>query len=128
MFEEGHTGDDAGFATGGEGVQLELGGNEGRGKLGIGGCTGTSTPDLWGNIMKLLAVLVGDDRTARGSRIGSDLRRSVRVETGGDLREGNKVAYHNAAVIYASHDGSSRAGSLRQRYASCMQSRIAVVV
>lgn len=105
-------------------MQLELGGDEGCGKLGIGGGTGTGTPDLRGDVMKLLAVLVGDDRAARSSGIGSDLRNALE----GDSGEEGEAAYHNAAVVYAADDGSSCAGSLGQRYASCMEGRIAVVV
>lgn len=73
LLEEGHAGDDAGLAAGGEGVQLELGGDEGGGELGIGGGTGTGTPDLGGDVVKLLAVLVGDDGARGGSGISSNL-------------------------------------------------------
>jgi hypothetical protein len=34
-----------------------LGRDEGGGELGISGCTSTSTPNLRGDIMKLLAIL-----------------------------------------------------------------------
>ena len=34
LLEEGHTGDDAGFAAGGEGVEFELGGDEGSDEFG----------------------------------------------------------------------------------------------
>jgi len=54
-------------------VQLELRGDEGGGELGIGGCTGTSTPNLGGDVVKLLTVLVGDDGTGCGSCIGGNL-------------------------------------------------------
>lgn len=79
LFEKGHAGDDAGFATRGEGMQLELGGDKGCSELSIGGGTRTSTPDLWRDVMELLAVLVGDDGAACGSGIGSDLGNGVRV-------------------------------------------------
>lgn len=73
LLEEGHAGDDAGLAAGGEGVQLELGGDEGGGELGVGGGTGSGTPDLGGDVVKLLAVLVGDDGAGGGSGISSNL-------------------------------------------------------
>jgi len=57
LFEHGHAGHNSGFATSGEGVKLEFGGNESSCEFGI--CSGSSsgTPDLRGDIMKLLAVL-----------------------------------------------------------------------
>jgi hypothetical protein len=73
LLEEGHAGDDTGFAAGGERVQLELGGDEGGGELGVGGGTGTSTPNLGGDVVKLLTILVGDDGAGGGSSIGSNL-------------------------------------------------------
>lgn len=73
LLEEGHAGDDAGLAAGGERVQLELGGDEGGGELGVGGGAGAGTPDLGGDVVKLFAVLVGDDGARGGSRIGSNL-------------------------------------------------------
>lgn len=61
LLEQGHAGDDAGLAAGGEGVQLELGGDEGGGELGVGGGAGAGAPDLGGDVVELFAVLVGDD-------------------------------------------------------------------
>lgn len=61
LLEEGHGGDDTRLAAGRKRVEFELGGDEGGGELGISCCTGTSTPDLRGNVVKLLAVLVGND-------------------------------------------------------------------
>ena len=54
-------------------MQLELGGDEGGGELGVGGCAGASAPDLGGDEVKLFAVLVGDDRAGGGTGVGSDL-------------------------------------------------------
>lgn len=73
LLEECHAGDDAGLAAGGERVQLELGGDEGGGELGVGGGAGAGTPDLGGDVVKLFAVLVGDDGARGGSRIGGNL-------------------------------------------------------
>jgi hypothetical protein len=60
-------------------VQLELRGDEGGGELGIGGCTGTSAPNLGGDVVKLLTVLIGDDGTRCGSSIGSNLLMRVSI-------------------------------------------------
>jgi hypothetical protein len=57
LFEHGHDSDDARLAASGEGVEFEVGGHERSGELSVGGGTGTSTPDLRGDVMKLLAVL-----------------------------------------------------------------------
>ena len=38
-------------------MQFDVGADESGGELGIGGCTGASTPDLGRNIVQLLAVL-----------------------------------------------------------------------
>jgi hypothetical protein len=45
------------LAAGGEAVQLEVGGDDGGGKLCVGGGTGSGTPDLGGDVVQLLAVL-----------------------------------------------------------------------
>jgi hypothetical protein len=58
LLEHGHAGDDTWFAASGEGMEFEVGGDEGGRELCICGCTGTSTPDLWGDVVKLLAILV----------------------------------------------------------------------
>lgn len=73
LLEEGHAGDDAGLAARREGVQLELRRDERRGELGVGGGAGPRTPDLGGDVVKLLAVLVGDDGAGRGSGVSCDL-------------------------------------------------------
>jgi hypothetical protein len=74
LFEEGHAGDDAGLAAGGEGVQLELGGDEGRGELGVGRCAGAGAPDVGGDVVQLLAVLVGYDWPGGCAGVGCDLK------------------------------------------------------
>ena len=57
LLQHGHAGDDAGLAAGGEGVQLEVGGDDGGGELGVCGCSGAGAPDLGGDVVQLLAVL-----------------------------------------------------------------------
>lgn len=59
LLEQGHGGDDARLAAGAEGVQLEVGRDDGGGELGVGGGSGTCTPDVRGDIVQLLAVLRG---------------------------------------------------------------------
>lgn len=80
LLEQRHAGDDAGFAAGGEGVQLELRRDESGRELSIGSSTGTGAPNLGGYVMKLLAVLVGDDGTTCGSSIGGDLGKHIRAD------------------------------------------------
>lgn len=60
-------------------MQLELGGDEGGGELCVGGGTSSGTPDLGGDVVKLLAVLVGDDGARCGSSISCDLGWSALV-------------------------------------------------
>lgn len=57
LLEHSHACYDARLAAGGEGVEFKLGGYEGGGEFGISGCSSSSTPDLWRNVMKLFAVL-----------------------------------------------------------------------
>ena len=62
LFEERHDGDDARRAAGGEGVELEVGGDEGGGEFGVGGCAGAGAPDLGGDVVEFLAVLCSFSR------------------------------------------------------------------
>lgn len=57
LFQHGHAGNDAGLAAGGEGVQFEVRGDDGGGELGVGGGTGTRTPNVRGDVVEFLAVL-----------------------------------------------------------------------
>jgi hypothetical protein len=57
LLEHGHAGDDSGFAACGEGVQFEFGRDEGGSEFGICGGSGSGTPDLRRDVMKLFAVL-----------------------------------------------------------------------
>lgn len=58
LLQHGHDGHDARFAAGREGVQLEVGGHQGRGELGVGRGAGAGAPDLRCDVVQLLAVLV----------------------------------------------------------------------
>jgi hypothetical protein len=57
LLEHGHASHDSGFAASGEGVKLEFGGDESSCEFGVCGGTGSSTPYLRGDVVKLLAVL-----------------------------------------------------------------------
>jgi hypothetical protein len=57
LLQHGHAGNDAGLAAGGKGVQFEVGRDDGGGELGVCGGTGTSTPNVRGDVVELLAVL-----------------------------------------------------------------------
>jgi len=57
LLQHGHAGDDAGLAASGEGVQFEVGGDDGGGELGVCGGTGTGTPNVRGDVVEFLAVL-----------------------------------------------------------------------
>jgi hypothetical protein len=57
LLEEGHDGDHAWFAAGGEGVEFEVGGDDGGGEFGVGGGSCSGAPDLRGDVVELLAVL-----------------------------------------------------------------------
>jgi hypothetical protein len=61
LLEHRHAGYDAGFAAGGEGVEFELGGDEGGCEFSVGCCSGAGTPDLRGDVMELFAVLGDGD-------------------------------------------------------------------
>ena len=147
LLQHGHAGDDAGLAAGREGVELEVGRDDGRGELGVGGGAGAGAPDLGGDVVELLAVLVRYYGTAGRSCVGGDLggdgicgqpllfalsipkgsaKRGGEVSKGGGNR-GNGT-YHDAAIKYASYDGSTSASRLRKRESSRMEGRIAVVV
>lgn len=57
LLEHSHACCDARLAACGEGVKFEVGRDESSGEFGVCSCTGAGTPDLWGDVMKLLAVL-----------------------------------------------------------------------
>ena len=57
LLEHCHACYDAGLAAGGEGVQFEVGGDDGGGELCVCGSSGAGTPDVRGDVVELLAVL-----------------------------------------------------------------------
>ena len=57
LLQHGHAGNDAGLAAGREGVQFEVGGDDGGSELGVCGGTGTGTPNVRGDVVEFLAVL-----------------------------------------------------------------------
>lgn len=75
LLEQGHARHNAGLAASRQGVQLQVGGDQSGGELGIGSSTGACAPDLRRDVVKLLAVLVGDDGARGGTGVGCDLWR-----------------------------------------------------
>jgi len=59
LLEHGHDGGHAGFPAGGQGVQFDVGGDEGGGEFCVGGRACAGAPDLGGYVVELLAVLFG---------------------------------------------------------------------
>ena len=57
LFKHRHHGHDTGFAAGGEGMEFEVGGDEGGSEFGVGGCAGASAPNLRGDVVEFFAVL-----------------------------------------------------------------------
>jgi len=129
LLEHGHAGDDAGLAAGGQGVQLELGADEGGCELGVGGGAGAGAPNVGRDVVQLLAVLVGDDGAGCGSCVGGDLERGVGVRLVGwlvlpgredlcCLLQACRATHHYTAVVYAPDNRRSCAGGLGQRHAA----------
>lgn len=80
LLEERHAGYDAGLAACREGVELQLGADEGRGEFRVGCRAGAGAPDVGGYVVEFLAVLVGDDWARGCSCIGGDLVKERRGE------------------------------------------------
>lgn len=57
LFEHCHNGHDTRRAAGGEGVKLEVGGDEGGGEFGVGRCAGAGAKDGRRDVVQLFAVL-----------------------------------------------------------------------
>lgn len=57
LFEHGHASDDARGAACGEGVQFEIGADEGGGEFGVCCCSSAGAPDFRGDVVKFFAVL-----------------------------------------------------------------------
>ena len=51
LFEHGHGGGDAGGPACGEGMEFEVGGDEGGGEFGVGGGAGAGAPDSGGEVV-----------------------------------------------------------------------------
>lgn len=61
LFEYGYDGYYVGFVVGGEGMEFELGGDEGGGEFGVGGGIGIGVLDVGGDVMEFFVVFVGDN-------------------------------------------------------------------
>lgn len=127
LLEHGHACDDARFAASGEGVQFELGADQGGCELGVGGRAGAGAPDVGRNVVELLAVLVGDDRSRGCSCIGGDLEvksanrlRFVGTMGGKGRERKSAETHHYTAVKYTSNNGCSCASRLGQCHAPGM--------
>ena len=57
LLQHRHHRDDAGFPARGEGVEFEVGGDEGGGEFGVGGCACAGTPYLGGDVVEFFAIL-----------------------------------------------------------------------
>lgn len=58
LFQHCHASNHARVAACGERVQFDIGADQGGGEFGVGGCTGSGTPDLRGDVVEFLAVLL----------------------------------------------------------------------
>lgn len=57
LFQHRHARNDAGFSASGEGVQFQVGGDQGGGEFGVGGCASAGAPYLGGDVVEFFAVL-----------------------------------------------------------------------
>lgn len=57
LLQHSHAGNDAGFAARGQGVQLEVGGDDGGCEFRVGGRSGAGTPYLRGDVVEFFTVL-----------------------------------------------------------------------
>ena len=57
LLQHRHAGHDARFAARREGVQFEVGGDEGGGEFGVGGGAGAGTPYLGGDVVEFFTIL-----------------------------------------------------------------------
>jgi hypothetical protein len=57
LLEHRHDGDDTWFAASGEGMELEVGGDEGGGEFGVCGCSGAGAPYLGRDVVEFFTVL-----------------------------------------------------------------------
>lgn len=57
LLQHRHAGYDAGCAASGEGVEFEVGRDDGGGEFGVGGCAGAGAPDAGGDVVEFFAIL-----------------------------------------------------------------------
>lgn len=100
LLEKGHARHDARLAARGQRVQLQLGGDQGRGEFRVGGGAGAGAPDVGGDEVQLFAVLVGDDGTGCGAGISGDLGGGKTLVGVGSWR-GTVMAMVNGLVAIA---------------------------
>lgn len=90
--------DDACLTTEVQGQDFELAGHHSGHSLGVSGSASTAAPDVWRDVVDLLAVLV-----AHGVALGC----------------AGVSSKHNAILVHQPHDGSTGLVRLGQRVASC---------
>lgn len=84
----------------------------------------TGTPNVGRNVVELLTVLVGNDRTTGCSGIYSES-----LANAGHVVDNTRTSSnHDSAVEDAPHNGRSGGGSFRQRHSLGVERRIARVV
>lgn len=130
LLQHGHDGHDARFAAGREGVQLEVGGHQGRGELGVGRCAGAGAPDLRCDVVQLLAVLVRKSvwrvLSSRGMDVGYFSTYLVcYYGTAGCASVGGD---DDAAIVEGADDGCSGRCGFGERHAFGVEGEVAVVV
>lgn len=73
LLQHGHASGHARGSAGRQRVQFDVRADQCRGELGVCCRTSTGTPDLGRDVVKLFAVLIGDNGPARGTGICSNL-------------------------------------------------------
>ncbi len=88
-------------------MEFEIRADQCGGKLGVRGCSCSGAPDLRGNVVEFLAVLVRNYGPGGSSRICCD---------------------DNTAIVEAADDGCAGAGGFGERDAAGVEGDVAVVV
>ena len=120
LFEHRHTCYDTRLAACRQGVELEVGGDDGSGEFGVSGSTGARAPDLRSDIVEFFTVLRYTVKINRewDSSIDTMFLNRLRCElaylvcydrTAGGSCVGRN---HHSSVIYTSYNGRTSTGGL----------------